>query len=146
MTGVQTCALPISTRAGRADLAPLSRAERHARAAELDLVVAEWTAGQDPTALTFELQAAGIAAHPVQHSTDCLADPQLVHRGHFGRAPHPVHGEVWVEGPTVRLSRTPGFAAWAGAPIGHHTTDVLAGFLGYDDARIAELVVAGAIR
>ena len=93
-----------------------------------------------------ELQAAGIAAHPVQHSTDCLADPQLVHRGHFGRAPHPVHGEVWVEGPTVRLSRTPGFAAWAGAPIGHHTTDVLAGFLGYDDARIAELVVAGAIR
>jgi crotonobetainyl-CoA:carnitine CoA-transferase CaiB-like acyl-CoA transferase len=131
---------------GRTDLAGLSQQQRHARSDELDGVLAAWTAGQDPVTLTTTLQALGIAAHPVQHSPDCLADPQLLHRGHVSRVPHPLHGEVAVEGPTVRFSRTPGYPAWAGAPLGHHNAMVLGEFLGYGEDRIAELVVAGAIR
>lgn len=130
----------------RPDLATMDTPERHRRANELDRVLSGWTAGQDPERLAERLQLAGVAAHAVQHAPQCLADPQLAHRGQFSRAPHAVHGMAWVEGPTVRFSRTPGFAAWAGPPLGHHTMEVLTTMAGLDEIAVAELVVAGAIR
>ena len=57
-----------------------------------------------------ELQAAGVPAHRVADSVSMQVDPQLVHRGHFVSVPHAVHGEVTIEGPRYRLSRTPASA------------------------------------
>ena len=131
---------------GRAELADLTIGERLERRGELDEAVAAWSAGRDPVGAQEELQRAGVAAHQVQHSAECLADPQLAHRGHFLRAPHPVHGHVWVEGAHVRFSRTPGGPAWAGPTLGQHTDQVLRDLLGYDDDRITDLVIAGALR
>lgn len=119
---------------------------RLARRAELDATVAAFTAGRDPDEVVTQLQALGVPAHTVQHAAECLVDPQLVHRRQFRRAPHARHGEVWVEGPTVQLSRTPGEPRWAGPCVGQHNHEVLAGLLGYGDERIGELVLTGAIR
>jgi benzylsuccinate CoA-transferase BbsF subunit len=128
---------------GRGDLAPLDAAERLARRDEIDGVVADWTAGWNPVALQERLQAVGVPAHRVQNGPECVTDPQLVHRNHFARVPHPVHGHSWAEQYGFRLSRTPGTPQRAGPTWGEHSYEVLSEILGYDGDRIAELVIAG---
>ena len=130
---------------GRADLAGLTVAERLERVDEIEAVVCAWTAGQDPAALQEQLQDAGIDAHQVQNSAECVTDPQLVLRRQFREVPHPIYGTTFVEGPAFTLSRTPGGPLWGGPPMGTHNQDVLGGLLGYDDDRIAELVINGAV-
>jgi benzylsuccinate CoA-transferase BbsF subunit len=130
---------------GRDDLADLTVDQRRARHAEIDALVATWTGHRDPGDIQARLQSAGVAAHDVQNSAQCVADPQLAHRQHFRSVPHPVHGETVVEGPNAAYSRTPPYPAWAGPTIGQHTDEVLRDILGYDDEAITELVIAGAL-
>jgi crotonobetainyl-CoA:carnitine CoA-transferase CaiB-like acyl-CoA transferase len=118
---------------------------RRAEAATIEAALGAWTGGQDPDELTSRLQAAGIAAHRVQHSAEVVADPQLLHRGTPVLVPHPRYGQVWVENSQARWSRTQPAPAFAGPPVGHHTQHVLEQILGYDAERISELVIAGAI-
>ena len=79
-----------------------------------------------PVALQDELQGLGIPAHQVQNSPECLADPQLAHRGHYVWVMHPLLGPVLVEGPRFVLSRTPGQVRGAGPIYGQHTEEVRA--------------------
>jgi crotonobetainyl-CoA:carnitine CoA-transferase CaiB-like acyl-CoA transferase len=130
---------------GRDDLAHLTAADRRARRDELDDVIATWTRQHPPDIAQARLQQAGVAAHDVQNSTQCVTDPQLAHRRHFRRVPHPRHGETFVEGPNGAYSRTAPYPAWAGPTVGQHNEAVLRDILGYDDDTIAELVIAGAI-
>ena len=51
---------------------------------------------------------AGVPAHRASTSADFVTDSQLAHRSHLIRLPHPLHGEVVVEGPRYALSATPG--------------------------------------
>jgi len=111
----------------------------------LDALVGAWSASRDPEELQSMLQARGIAAHQVQNSAECVADPQLAARRHFRRVPHAANGTTVVEGPHLTLSRTPPEVAWGGPTLGQHTEEVLGSMLGYDDDRIADLVVAGAL-
>ena len=74
---------------GRDDLADLSTDERRARQAELDGIVGAWTCQHPPEVIQDRLQAADVAAHDVQNSTQCMHDPQLAHRRHFRLVPHP---------------------------------------------------------
>jgi crotonobetainyl-CoA:carnitine CoA-transferase CaiB-like acyl-CoA transferase len=127
------------------DLADLSAEERQTRRVELDDVIATWTCQHPPDVVQVRLQAAGVAAHDVQNSTQCFADPQLAHRRHFRRVPHPLHGDTFVEGPNAAYSRTTPYPAWAGPTVGQHNEAVLRDILGYDDDMIAELVIAGAV-
>ncbi|MFM7537085.1 MAG: CaiB/BaiF CoA transferase family protein [Acidimicrobiales bacterium] len=109
-----------------------------------DASIAAWTSGQEPDDATVALQAQGIPAHTVQNSPESVTDPQFAHRRHFRALPHPALGEITVEGPRARLSRTPGEVAWPGPTMGQHTMDVLTGILGYDDERITEVLISGA--
>jgi crotonobetainyl-CoA:carnitine CoA-transferase CaiB-like acyl-CoA transferase len=106
------------------DLAGLSETERHERHDDLDELIARRTASRDADALQNELQNLGIPAHQVQNSPECLADPQLAHRGHYVTVAHPLLGPVLVEGPRFRLSRTPGHVRGAGPIYGQHADDV----------------------
>ena len=129
----------------RDDLADLPTAERLARRDELDELVGAWTARQDATGLQYRLQAQGVPAHEVQHSGECLADAQLAHRGHFAWVPHPYVRWSLVDTQPQQLSRTPGRYDWGGPTYGQHTDEVLRDLLGYDDERITELAIAGAL-
>jgi len=127
---------------GRGDLAALDGPARLARRRELDDVLAAWTATLEAETAQDLLQANGIAAHQVQNSPECMADPQLAHRGHFVTVEHATQGTTVVEGTRFRLSRTPASTTRGGPSHGEHTFDVLTDLLGYDADRIAELAVA----
>jgi crotonobetainyl-CoA:carnitine CoA-transferase CaiB-like acyl-CoA transferase len=135
----------LATELGRADLAPLDTADRLARRDELDTLVAGWSANRDGEAVVACLQSLGVAAHLVDNSGAVLADPQLAHRGHYVTVDHPYIGPVLVEGPRMRLSRTPGRVERPGPLYGEHAYEVLTELLGYDADRVAAVAEAGAL-
>ncbi|MDQ0382773.1 CaiB/BaiF CoA-transferase family protein [Amycolatopsis thermophila] len=123
-----------------------SAAGRLARAAELEEAVAEWTSTRYAADVEAALQAAGVPAHVSASSADFCSDPQLAHRGHLVRLPHPLHGETTVEGPRYLLSETPGVVRCAAPTFGQDNEKVLGELLGYDDERIKALVEQGVMR
>ncbi len=129
----------------REDLAELTINERLEQAAMIDDVIGAWTANQGAGGLQIRLQRHGVAAHMVQDSSDCMNDPQLVHRDHFLWAPHPEARQVMIEGIPHRLSRSIGGFDWGGPTYGQHSMEILEGILGYDSDQIAELAVAEAL-
>jgi crotonobetainyl-CoA:carnitine CoA-transferase CaiB-like acyl-CoA transferase len=113
---------------------------------ELEALVAAWTSERSATEVERACQAAGVPAHRASRSADIVVDPQLAHLGHLIRLPHPIHGEVVVEGPRYRLSGTPGRVTRPGPTIGQDRDAVLAGILGYSSDRIKHLDASGVLR
>ncbi|MCC6436687.1 MAG: CoA transferase [Acidimicrobiales bacterium] len=140
--------LRLCTALGRADLAAdpglRDAAGRLARRDELDEAIAAWTTARKAGDAERLLIHAGVAAHAVNNSAECLADPQLQHRDHFLRLAHPDRPCV-VENTRFRLSRTP---PEVGLPprVGQHTEEILRDVLGYEPGRIEALGAAGALR
>lgn len=130
---------------GRDDLANLDLEGRVELKADLEELIATWVRTRSMEVAQDELQSCGVPAHAVQNSAECFADPQLIHRGHWVTVEHPVHDEMIVEATRFQLSRTPALVTRSGPSLGEHNDEVLRGVLGYDDERIAELAVAGAI-
>ena len=120
-------------------------AARRTQRAELDAVLAAWTRTQDAIAAADALQAAGIPASVAASSHDLCTDPQLVHREHVRRLPHPTYGPTPIEASRFRLSRTPAEIRHDAPTLGRDNQHVLATILGYDEERITELVIAGAL-
>ena len=134
---------------GRADLAAEDRLRtapgRRACQSELDAVIAEWTSGLRAEQVQERLQAAGVPAHVSSSSRDFCTDPQLEHRGHLIRLPHPLHGTTTVEGPRYLLSETPGRVSRAAPTLGQDNEHVLTQILGYGHDRVRELQEAGVL-
>jgi benzylsuccinate CoA-transferase BbsF subunit len=91
------------------------------------------------------LQARGIPASAVQDSVALCADAQLLHRGHVLQVPHADLGTTTIEGSRFLLSRTPARIPESAPTYGRDTAWVLGDLLGYDEARITELVASGAL-
>ncbi|MDP6374435.1 MAG: CoA transferase [Pseudomonadales bacterium] len=112
---------------------------RKAREAELEEAIGAWTQDQDEQELTANLINAGIAAHVVQNTAECWADPQLGFRDHFVPTQHASLGEVIVEGTRFKLSRTPARITRAHPGLGEHNAQILFEILGYDVDRAADV-------
>ncbi len=111
----------------------------------LDEIITAWTRTQDAHAAEAVLQAAGVPAAVAATSADLCADPQLVHREHIQQVTHPTYGTTPIEGSRFRLSRTPAVRHEAAPTLGRDNDEVLREILGYDEERVTELVVAGAL-
>jgi crotonobetainyl-CoA:carnitine CoA-transferase CaiB-like acyl-CoA transferase len=137
---------PLAAALGRPDLAAdpelATAAGRRARRRELDDALATWTATRKAADIEAALQADGIPVHEVLDSAGCWEDAQLAHRDHFQRLAHPRHGEVVVQGPRLRFSRSRCSTGRAAPPIGEDTFTVLSELLGYDTDRVADLAAA----
>ena len=118
---------------------------RRRRADELDNLVSDWTRSREERALESVLIAAGVAAHVVQNSAECEADPQLRDRGHFQAVSHPSVRKLVIEASRFRLARTPAGIGRAGPELGEHNYRVLEEILGYDAERIANVLASGAM-
>lgn len=129
---------------GRSDLADLPVAERHRRHDELDTLIEAWTSGRTDADVESALQARNVPAHLVASSVECLADPQLAHRGHIVDLEHPFR-RCLVERTRFALGRTPTVVDRRAPFLGEHNAEILGGILGYDDDRITDLVIAGVL-
>jgi crotonobetainyl-CoA:carnitine CoA-transferase CaiB-like acyl-CoA transferase len=140
----------LATLMGRTDLATDdglgTAAGRRSRAAGLDSAVDAWTAGQAAEDVERRLQASGVPAHVSASSRDFCTDPQLAHRGHLVRLPHPLHGAVTVEGPRYVLSASPGQVTRAAPTFGQDNEYVLTGLLGYTQEEYQAMTDEGVLR
>ena len=115
---------------------------RKAHEDELEAGIAAWTQTMLAEEAMALLQAKGVPAGVVQTAEDVLEhDPHLKARGFYVRLEHPELGESAYDGPQFRLSETPARLHGPAPLLGEHNEYVLREILGYDDARIAELLV-----
>ena len=119
-------------------------AGRKAHEDDIAAAIAVWTASQDKHAAAARLQAAGIAAAPVQNGRDGANSRYLHAKGYFTNLVHPEIGPVVQEGLPFHLAATPGRDRFAAPCLGAHTTHILADIAGLTPAEIASLDTSGA--
>jgi crotonobetainyl-CoA:carnitine CoA-transferase CaiB-like acyl-CoA transferase len=81
----------------------IDRDARRNAEAEIGRRIGAWTADQAAADVEARLQKRGVPAHAVANA-GADPDPQLVHREHFVRCAHALHGEVRVESVGYRFS------------------------------------------
>ncbi|MEA3218242.1 MAG: hypothetical protein QOJ19_4398, partial [Acidimicrobiia bacterium] len=116
---------------------------RRARRAEIDDAIAAWTSKRPPSEAERQLQAVGVPAHAVVH-TSPEEDPQLVHAEHVVTVPHSGQPDRRIERTRIDLLRTPADPHHVPA-LGEHTHQVLLEVLGYSPERVAQLRSCGAL-
>jgi crotonobetainyl-CoA:carnitine CoA-transferase CaiB-like acyl-CoA transferase len=114
--------------------------------AESDSDLGAWTAERSPDEAAATLQAAGIAAAPVEDARDLVEhDEHLRARGFYVELDHPVAGPVLHEGIAVRLADTPGAIRRPAPCLGEHTDEVLSTLAGLDGTELARLRELGVL-
>lgn len=134
---------------GQAELAGDARfatlADRKANEAELDRLIADWTARQDTLELVSKLQAAGIPAGKSQSSIDLIADQTLWGRGFYPDVVDADGSMRPIVGPSWKMSR--GAEINDAAPrLGEHNAYIFGEVLGLSARDQEELTAAGITR
>jgi crotonobetainyl-CoA:carnitine CoA-transferase CaiB-like acyl-CoA transferase len=114
----------------------LSRIENRS---QLDELVDGLTRRHRADDLTTRLQAAGVAAYPVQNCVDLHQDENLAAFGFWNWLEHQHMGPSSYEGLQHRLSRTPGELRSAAPVLGQHNDEVFHGMLGLTSDEVAQL-------
>ena len=141
------CAL--AAHMGRPELADnpsyRSLAGRKAHEAELDALLAGWTAGHSAAELVGGLQQHGVAAAKSQSSLDLISDPHLWQRGFYQEVSYRDGQIKTTTGPSWKMSRAATVSR--GAPrLGEHNGYVLGDILGLSAAEQQRLAEQGITR
>ena len=118
---------------------------RRAHEDELEAAIGAWCAARTREEAAFALQAAGVAAAPVQDHLDHLADPQLRARGYWRLVRHRWLDADLIDALPIRLGETPARHERAAPALGEHNADILTALAGLDADRIDELAADGAV-
>ena len=113
--------------------------------AELDKLVAAWTATTPCDSLLETLDAHGVPAGRIFTAPDMLTDPQYLARDMVRRLTSNQGWDVPMTGVVPRFTETPGSIRHPGPALGEHTDDVLSELLGLDGDEIASLRSDGAV-
>ena len=103
----------------------------------LGAVTAEWDAYQ----LMYALQSAGVPAGVVQKTSDLFSDPQVAYRKHFWFLDHQEMGVHAYDGPSFRLSKTPGELVMPAPVMGQHNEYVYKEILGMSEEEYVQNLV-----
>jgi crotonobetainyl-CoA:carnitine CoA-transferase CaiB-like acyl-CoA transferase len=114
---------------------------RKAHEEELDSLIAAWTSMRSPIDVMYTLQAAGVAATPVNNTEALCNDPQFLHRNYTVAVEHSVTGAVPFAGLPGLFSALPQETLnYSAAPsLGEHNDEILGGLLGLSATEIAHL-------
>ena len=133
----------------RPDLATDERYATHgargANMAELDGIIAAWTAGFDADGLLQTLHDNGVPAGRIYRAKDMFADPHFAARQAIVRLAHPDFGEIAMQNVFPRLSASPGAVRAVGPALGADNDGIYRGLLGLDDDELDRLSKAGVI-
>ena len=134
---------------GKPELAADERYATHgargANMAELDDLIAAWTATQEADGLLAGLHEGGVPAGRIYRAQDMFADPHFAAREAIVRLAHPTLGDLPMQNVFPRLSATPGRVRHAGPELGEHNGDIYRGLLGLGDGQLADLASDGVI-
>jgi crotonobetainyl-CoA:carnitine CoA-transferase CaiB-like acyl-CoA transferase len=135
--------------AGRPELASDERyatnAQRVRHRATLIPELARITATRTTREWIEALERCGVPCGPINTLDQVFADPQVRSRGLQVEMPHAALGRVPQVANPIRLSATPVEYRRAPPALGEHTDEILAGVLGLDDERIAQLRADGVV-
>jgi crotonobetainyl-CoA:carnitine CoA-transferase CaiB-like acyl-CoA transferase len=118
---------------------------RVANAKELDKIIETWTRALSAAELQVMLEGADVPCTQVYTAADCAGDPQYRYRKMVREVDDPLLGRVLHPGIVPYIKESPGQVYWTGAPIGHHTREVLGELLKIDSCVIDELYQEGVI-
>ena len=128
---------------GRPELADDERYATHgARGvsmAELDELIARWTAERDAAGLLQLLEEHGVPAGRIYRARDMLEDPHFAARESIVRVPHPRFGDLAMQNVFPRLSETPGRVRHPGPELGQHNDEVYRELLKLSDDELEAL-------
>jgi len=113
--------------------------------AELDGLIAEWTATMSAQEVLDLMVEHEVAAGGVYRAPEMLADPHFQARESIIEVEHPRLGSFAMQNVFPKFSETPGEIDWVGPELGQHNDEVLSGMLGIDDEELAQLKVDGVI-
>ncbi|MGW2143361.1 CaiB/BaiF CoA transferase family protein [Nonomuraea bangladeshensis] len=134
---------------GRPELAEDERyathAARGANMAELDGLIAAWSATLPAQDLLGLLHAGGVPAGRIYRATDMFADPHFAAREAIVRVAHPDFGELAMQNVAPKLSDTPGAVRSTGPELGRHNHEVYHGLLGLTQEETDRLSTDGII-
>ena len=101
--------------------------------AELDDLIAAWTATLTADDLLDALHAGGVPAGRIYRARDMLADPHFAAREAIVRLAHPELGELPMQNVVPAADSTPGRVRHVGPELGEHNDEVYRGLLGLGD-------------
>jgi crotonobetainyl-CoA:carnitine CoA-transferase CaiB-like acyl-CoA transferase len=121
------------------------RLARYANSAKIIDLFGELVAQMDADDLSKQLADAGVPNGVMRMPSEAYTSAFAAERNMCVSIPHPVTGSVFnVGSPFQRMSLTPAVDPVAAPALGQHTLPILEG-MGYDTARIEELVAAGIV-
>jgi crotonobetainyl-CoA:carnitine CoA-transferase CaiB-like acyl-CoA transferase len=124
-----------------------SFAGRTARRAQIEELLATWTADRDPAHVEEQLQAVGVPAAAMIRLPEELTHPQLVARASFRTLPHPMLPRpIPTSARIARFSTIPDPALRPAPVPGEHTREICASLLGMETGEIDRLVAAGVLQ
>lgn len=111
----------------------------------LDGIFADWIGSHDLGEVLTTLNDAGAAAAPIYDMEAVFEDPHFRARDNIVAVADGELGSVRMQGVAPKLSRTPGRVTHAGAPLGAHSREVYAEWLGMTGQQFDELHERGAV-
>ncbi len=118
---------------------------RGAHMAELDALIADWTATKDAHALLSLLHDSGVPAGRIYRARDMFVDPHFAAREAIVRLVHPELGSFPMQNVVPRLSATPGRLRHVGPKLGEHNDYVYRELLGLSRKELEELASRGVV-
>lgn len=94
--------------------------------------------------LVAHFQSFGVPCGIVKKTSDLFRDPQLKHRGHYHYLDHPVMGHRSYDGPSFRLSKTPGGPSKPAPCLGEDNERVYREIVGLGEEEFIDLLADGA--
>ena len=123
----------------------LTANQRLERQDELDDKIAKYVREQNGRQLEATLQENSIPSALLQNSPELINDPQLLHRGHFIELPHHEGGQTVIEGSRIQMSRSNPYVDQSAPTFNRDMMFVLEEVLRYDNEKIGELLISGAL-